>query len=132
MFLYVQTQTTHQFFIFFQFAVEQAKKARIQRDYDAVESLITEALYHFKVLSGITAVFRETNPTEAALKVKDQRKYLQIKDPKKYVTKLAVLDGQAARASAVAFLDEKVSERSERALRKTSILAMNPAKWLQT
>ena len=26
----------------------------------------------------------------------------------------------------------KVSERSERALRKTSILAMNPAKWLQT
>ena len=27
---------------------------------------------------------------------------------------------------------EEVSEQSERALRKTSILVMNPAKWLQT
>ena len=27
---------------------------------------------------------------------------------------------------------KEVSERSERALRKTSILVMNPAKWLQT
>jgi len=29
-------------------------------------------------------------------------------------------------------VDVEVSERSERALRKTRILAMNPAKWLQT
>ena len=28
--------------------------------------------------------------------------------------------------------EDEVSERSERALRKTRILAMNPAKWLQT
>jgi len=31
-----------------------------------------------------------------------------------------------------AISEQKVSERSERALMKTSILAMNPAKWLQT
>jgi len=37
-----------------------------------------------------------------------------------------------ARVEGVSREVEKVSEQSERALRKTSILAMNPAKWLQT
>jgi len=35
-------------------------------------------------------------------------------------------------ADALYGLEEQVSERSERALRKTSILAMNPAKWQLT
>jgi len=33
---------------------------------------------------------------------------------------------------ATMYFPKKVSERSERALMKTRILAMNPAKWLQT
>jgi len=93
-------------------AIANAKKHRIDRDYASCVSEISSALYHFKVLSGITQVFRETNPTDAYEKEKDQRKWLQIKDPEKYVRKLAIRDGEESRSAAVAMLEERNYEGS--------------------
>ena len=97
-----------------EFAMENATECMEKREYDKAVELVSEAGFHFKVLSGVTEVDRLMPITEAARLERDRRLYLEIRNPKKYVRSLAIKAGTASRASAVARLDErKYSEASE-------------------
>jgi len=77
------------------------------------------------IQNSVVSSFMERMIKEAKLKEE-----YRIKKLKKQA---ATLIQSAARGFKVRlFLERKVSERSERALRKTNILAMDLAKWLQT
>ena len=90
-----------------EFAIEQAMECRKERDYNKAVELVSESLFHFKVLSGVTEVYRDMPASEAARLENDRRLYLQIRNPGEYVRKLAIEDGDAARARSIAKLDER-------------------------
>ncbi|GMH95170.1 hypothetical protein TL16_g13093 [Triparma laevis f. inornata] len=90
-----------------EYAMNLAMECRLQRDYDKAVEHVSEALFHFKVLSGVTSVDRDMANSTAGRMEKESRTYLRIRDPKKYVRKLAIEDGEEARAQVIAFLDER-------------------------
>ena len=74
-----------------EYAMERAMDCRHERDYDKAVEFVSEALFHFKVLSGVTEVDREMPSTEANRMEMERRIYLKIRDPKKYVRKVSGL-----------------------------------------
>jgi hypothetical protein len=97
-----------------EFAMEGAAECMDERNYDRATELVSEAGFHFKVLSGVTEVYRDMPQSEAARLERDRRLYLEIRNPKEYVRSLAIKAGTASRASAVSRLDErKYTEAAE-------------------
>jgi hypothetical protein len=88
-------------------AMARAAACRAERNYEEATSHVSEALFHFKVLAGVTSVDRDMSPTLAGTIEQERRFYLTIRNPRLFVKKWAIADGTASRTAAIQRLDER-------------------------
>jgi len=88
-------------------AMTLARQARQSRDYDQCVVHVSEALFHFKVLAGVTETSRSMPLTTAANIEASRRIYIALRSPLAFVRNYAIVDGKNSRACAIALLDER-------------------------